>query len=147
MLCSKENSMEEKKTFLGRGWAFPPMFDFNNHTPVMVEEEEDIKQSLRVILSTASGERFMNPKFGCELSFLMFDSIDSILINRIKDCVSTAILNYEPRITLDALIIDVDNAYEGRVDIQIEYTIRKINVRTNIVYPFYFKEGTNVQNM
>jgi len=137
--------MEENSLFLGRGWAFPPRFDFENNSPVMVEEEEDIRESIRIILSTAQGERFMNPKFGCELSYLIFDSIDSILINRIKDFISTAILNFEPRITLDTVAIDSTNQFEGRVDILIEYTIRKINVRTNIVYPFYFKEGTNIQ--
>lgn len=139
--------MEDTNLFLGRGWAFPPRFDFEKNTPVMVSEEEDIRESLRVILSTAQGERIMNPKFGCELSSLIFDRIDSILLNRIKDSVSSAILNFEPRITLDDIRIEVANAFEGRVDLYLDYTIRKINVRTNIVYPFYFKEGTNVQNM
>jgi uncharacterized protein len=139
--------MEDTNLFLGRGWAFPPRFDFEKNTPVMVSEEEDICESLRVILSTAQGERIMNPKFGCELSSLIFDRIDSILLNRIKDSVSSAILNFEPRITLENIQIEVANAFEGRVDLHLDYTIRKINVRTNIVYPFYFKEGTNVQNM
>ncbi len=139
--------MEDTNLFLGRGWAFPPRFDFEKNTPVMVSEEEDIRESLRIILSTARGERIMNPKFGCELSSLVFDRIDSILLNRIKDSVSSAILNFEPRITLENIQIEVSNAFEGRVDLHLDYTIRKINVRTNIVYPFYFKEGTNVQNM
>jgi uncharacterized protein len=139
--------MEDVSPFLGRGWAFPPRFDFENNSPMMVAEEEDIQESLRIILSTAQGERYMNPKFGSELSYLIFDSIDSILINRIKDCISSAILNFEPRITLDNIIVDVTAGFQGRIDIMLEYTVRKINVRTNIVYPFYFKEGTNVQNM
>lgn len=139
--------MEEIDLFLGRGWAFPPRFDFDNNTPVMVAEEEDIRESLRIIFSTAQGERYMNPKFGCELSSLIFDSIDSILINRIKDSITSAILNYEPRITLDNIEVDVLSEFEGRIDVVVEYTIRKINVRSNIVYPFYFKEGTNVHTM
>ncbi len=139
--------MEEMNLFLGRGWAFPPRFDFDNNTPVMVSEEEDIRESLRIIFSTMQGERYMNPKFGCELSSLIFDNIDSTLINRIKDSVTTAILNYEPRITLDNIHVNVLSGFEGRIDVEIDYTIRKINVRSNIVYPFYFKEGTNIHNM
>lgn len=139
--------MRDLDLFLGRGWAFPPRFDFEKNTPVMVAEEEDIRESLRIIFSTSQGERYMNPKFGCELSTLVFENIDSNLINRIKDSITTAILNFEPRITLDNIVIEVPSGVEGRIDVLLEYTIRKINVRTNIVYPFYFKEGTNVQNM
>jgi phage baseplate assembly protein W len=139
--------MENNSLFLGRGWAFPPRFDFDNNMPVMVSEEDDICESLRIILSTAKGERYMNPKFGCELSSLIFDNIDSTLINRIKDYITTAVLNFEPRITLDDISIYIPTEHEGRIDVKLEYTIRKINIRSNIVYPFYFKEGTNIQNM
>jgi phage baseplate assembly protein W len=134
-------------TFLGRGWSFPPRFDLENNTAVMVEEDEDIRESLRLILSTSQGERIMNPKFGCILSSLIFDSIDSILINRITDTIRTAILNFEPRVTLDKVVVDVSKSYEGVVNVTLEYTIRKINVRSNIVYPFYFKEGTNIHTL
>jgi phage baseplate assembly protein W len=89
----------------------------------------------------------MSPKFGCALSSLIFDSIDSILINRITDSVRTAVLNYEPRVTLENVKVDTSGAYEGLVHLILEYTIRKINVRSNIVYPFYFKEGTHIHNM
>lgn len=113
----------------------------------MVEEEEDIRESLRIILSTARGERWMNPKFGCDLSSLVFDSIDSLLINRIKDAIGTAILNFEPRITLNEIDVDVSKGFDGMIVIALDYTIRKINVRSNIVYPFYFREGTNIQHL
>lgn len=139
--------MDDKNLFLGRGWAFPPRFDFEKNTPQMVEEEEDIRESLRIILSTARGERWMNPKFGCDLSSLVFDSIDSLLINRIKDAIGTAILNFEPRITLNEIDVDVSKGFDGMIVIALDYTIRKINVRSNIVYPFYFREGTNIQHL
>lgn len=134
-------------TFLGRGWSFPPRFDMINNMTYMVEEEDDIRESLRIILSTAPGERIMNPKFGCGLSSLIFDSIDSLFINRITDSVRTAVLNYEPRVTLESVRVDTSGAYDGHVHVMLDYTIRKINVRSNIVYPFYFKEGTHIHNM
>jgi phage baseplate assembly protein W len=138
--------MEDESLFLGTGWAFPPRFDFEKNTAVMVSEEEDIRESLRIIFSTALGERYMNPKFGSGLSALIFDGIDSIFLNRLKDYITSAILNFEPRITLDEINVEVVSIYEGKIDVHIYYTIRKINVRTNIVYPFYFKEGTNIEN-
>ncbi|MBK6265144.1 GPW/gp25 family protein [Marivirga sp. S37H4] len=139
--------MEEENSFLGRGWAFPPAFDAKSKKSVMAEEEEDIRQSLFIIISTTPGERIMNPKFGCDLISSVFDNIDSLAVNRMKDLIRTAILNYEPRITLHEVIIDTSQSFEGVVHITMEYTIRKINVRTNIVYPFYLKEGTNVTGM
>lgn len=139
--------MDLETNFLGRGWSFPPEFDTKLSSSVMVEEEVDIKQSLRIILSTAPGERIMNPKFGCDLMTTIFDSIDSLTINRIKDLVTMAILNYEPRITLHEVMVHVIDALGGKIQVELDYTIRKINVRTNIVYPFYLNEGTNVKGM
>ncbi len=139
--------MESNESFLGRGWRFPPTFDPRTKSSEMVEEGKDITQSLLIILSTIPGERIMNPKFGCDLMGTIFDSIDSLVINRIKDLVSAAVLNYEPRITLHEVIVNVLNAYEGKIEVELDYTIRKINIRTNIVYPFYIIEGTNVKGM
>lgn len=139
--------MEPENSFLGRGWAFPPSFDTKSKKSVMAEEDEDIRQSLFIILSTTPGERIMNPKFGCDLASCVFDNVDSLAINRMKDLIRTAILNYEPRITLHEVVVDTRDSFEGIVNIYLDYTIRKINVRTNIVYPFYLKEGTNVTGM
>ncbi len=139
--------MEEKESFLGRGWEFPPSFDLKQRQNQMVEEEEDIRQSLFIIISTVPGERIMDPKFGCELTFSTFDSIDSLAINRIRDYITSAVLNYEPRVTLHEILFDTSGANDGRLNITLEYTIRKINIRTNMVYPFYLREGNNIKGI
>ena len=77
----------------------------------------------------------------------VFRTIDNLTINKIKDVVYYAILNYEPRITLHTVEVIVEDVLEGRIKIKLDYTIRKINVRTNVVYPFYINEGTNVKGM
>jgi phage baseplate assembly protein W len=48
-------------TFLGTGWSFPPQFDLRHRGAVTVSEEEDIEQSLVILLSTHPGERVMQP--------------------------------------------------------------------------------------
>ena len=136
--------MDHKKSFLGTGWGFPPSFDYKKRSSHMASDEEDIKQSLFIILSTSHGERVMNPEFGCDLFSTLFDAVDSLMINRIKDYVRTAILNFEPRITLDNVLINSEDTLDGILKIHLEYTIRKTNIRTNMVYPFYLKEGTNI---
>jgi phage baseplate assembly protein W len=138
---------QEVKSFLGTGWSFPPTFDKGIHALKMVSDEEDIAQSLFIILSTTPGERVMNPEFGCNLSQIVFKALDETTRQEIISLVREAVLNYEPRISLEQVEVIYENPLEGLVHVVLHYRIRTINVRTNIVYPFYLIEGTNVTNM
>ena len=136
--------MASKKSFLGTGWSFPPTFEKELKSVSMVSDELDIIQSLRLILSTRPGERLTNPEFGCAIHEYVFDPINPTTKYLLKDSIEKAILYFEPRITLNQVIIESDRELEGIVDIKLEYTVRKINVRSNIVFPFYKLEGTLV---
>jgi phage baseplate assembly protein W len=139
--------MSHIKSFLGTGWSFPPSFDRERGTVTMVSDEVDIRQSLEIILFTSVGERVMRPTFGSTLQESFFDAIDSVSIDIMKDAIDQAILNFEPRVTLNELEIETSDINDGVLKINLDYTIRGINVRTNIVFPFYFKEGTNILGM
>lgn len=139
--------MDKNETFLGTGWSFPPTFDKNTKSVKMVGEDEDIAQSLVIILSTAYGERVMRPEFGSNLSLINFRSMDGNTINELRSYVEQSVLQFEPRVTLHSVDVNQDEIYDGVLKIKLDYTIRKINVRTNIVFPYYFKEGTNITGM
>lgn len=135
--------MEESNSILGRGWGFPISFNRGNNAVHMVQDEEDILQSLRILLSTIRRERVLLPKYGLDLVHMIFEPLsvtDAALLTR---KIEKAILDFEPRIDLENVdyIQDVEN---GRIDIMIEYTIRATNSRTNLVYPYYFTEGTDL---
>ena len=130
--------------FLGRGWAFPPEFDRNSRAPRMVEHEDDIRESLRILLSTTPGERIMRPDYGCGLRRLVFDVINESVLAEIQDLIRRAVLFFEPRITLESVEFDTGRAMEGCLDVLIDYSIRGTNTRSNLVYPFYLREGTHV---
>ena len=136
------NGSDSARAWLGTGWSFPP--DFNRHARdvTMVSEEEDIRQSLEILLSTAPGERIMNPAYGCGLKLLTFENINESTLTEIQDVVERAVLFYEPRIRVDTIEVDVENIYQGIITIHLDYTIRITNSRANMVYPFYFQEGT-----
>jgi len=136
--------MDESKTFLGTGWSFPPTFDKRSASVKMVSDDEDIKQSLRIILFTSYRERTMRPEFGSGLSDSIFDAVDSVTITILTDKIKQAIIEFEPRITLNNVTIATEELYDGKLNINLDYTIRIVNVRNNIVFPFYFKEGTNI---
>lgn len=140
--------MSVKKSFLGTGWAFPPHFGnaAGRGSVAMVDEEQDIHESLFIILSTTPGERIMQPTFGCGLKAHMFDELNESVVTEIRDAIERAILFFEPRISVNAIAMDESGALDGRLDIRIDYTVRGTNTRSNMVYPFYYLEGSNVPN-
>jgi uncharacterized protein len=138
--------MEGHKSFLGRGWSFPPAFSASAEGVEMIEDQQDIEQSLEVLLSTSIGERIMQPDYGCNLQELQFEPINSSMLGYMRDVVSDALLYHEPRIELLNLKItesDSAEAIGGKVLISIDYKIRGTNSRFNYVYPFYVKEAVD----
>lgn len=129
--------------FLGQGWSFPPTFTKGTNTVNLVKAEEDIKQSLMILLSTTLGERVMRADYGADLHQQIFEPMDAAFKPFVTDIIRTAIILYEPRINLDSVDVFIDQL-EGRVELTVNYTIISNNTRSNIVYPYYLTEGTNV---
>ena len=129
--------------FLGQGWGFPPTFTRGANTVGLVKAEEDIKQSLGILLSTTLGERVMRSDFGANLNQQVFEPMDAAFQTYITSIISDAITNYETRINLDSVDVFVDPR-EGKIELTVNFTIISSNSRANIVYPYYLTEGTNV---
>lgn len=136
--------MDKDTSFLGTGWSFPPEFS-RRGTVRMVSSDEDIHQSLMIILGTNLGERVMQPSFGCGLKSHVYDNINQSTVTVLKDLIARAILFYEPRVVLDAIDADRTHAYEGQLNFRLSYHVISTNARHNIVYPYYLREGTDVQ--
>ena len=136
--------MESKKDFLGTGWSFPPEFKKNNKAVVMTSDDADIKSSLEILLSTKIGERIMLPRYGCNMDELIFETLDRTLKTYVTELIKTAILYYEPRIDAEKIDITQGDDLEGELLVIIDYRIRSTNSRSNLVYPFYKGEGTNI---
>ncbi|MCB0401164.1 MAG: GPW/gp25 family protein [Flavobacteriales bacterium] len=135
-------------SFLGRGWSFPPTF--NNTTTMsveMVEKEQDIQQSLEILLNTTRGERIMLPGYGCDLMTFLFESVNDSKMHLLKEIIRSAIITYEPRIELNDVIVDYSDYLDGIIRIQLDYTITTTNTRFNLVFPYYKVEGTNIPQL
>lgn len=129
------------KEFLGRGWKFPVVVDPGTKKIAISEYEQDIKESIRIILSTSQGERVMRPDFGCGLHDLVFAPLNSGTITQVKNTVWEALTRWEPRIELINVEVFTEQSYEGKLLINIDYRVRLTNVQFNLVYPFYLTEG------
>jgi phage baseplate assembly protein W len=131
-------------SFLGTGWDFPPAFEGGPDRVRMVSDADDIRSSLRILLSTTVGERRMQPRYGCNVHRLVFEPADGTFQAYIKDLVKIAILYFEPRIILDDVRLEPE-PLEGRILLDITYTIARTNTRFNFVYPFYLTDGTEIR--
>jgi phage baseplate assembly protein W len=136
--------MSISKSFLGTGWGFPPQFSNTAGGVAMLSDEDDIKSSLEILLSTRQGERVMRPDYGCNLDELLFEPLTTTFKTYIKDLIATAILYHEPRIEVNKIDLDDSDELGGRIVISIDYTIRSTNSRFNFVFPFYKAEGTEL---
>jgi uncharacterized protein len=136
--------MDKLNSFLGTGWAFPPAFNRDTRTVDLVSDEEDIRQSLNILLSTSLGERVMQPRYGCNLNDYLFEPLNSSVVGYIKDLVEHAILFYEPRILAEKIEVTPQDSFdiiEGRFTISVEYSIPETNSRFNYVYDYYKNEA------
>jgi uncharacterized protein len=129
--------------FLGRGWGFPVTFGNQGRVVAMADAEEDIRQSLAILLSTHVGERVLNPTFGWKRDALMFEPLSTSFAAYLVREIETAILFFESRVKLNRVNFESEPDREGLVLIRLDYTIRTTNTRTNLVYPFYVDQATN----
>src|SRR4030095_12319059 len=118
---------QERKDFLGRGWARPVQLDPRTGLVSSVAYEEDIRQSILIILETAPGERVMRPNFGCGIHELVFTAVDSTAIQRVRSVVDEAMRRCEARIDVLEINVDEEATSEGKLLIELEYRVRKTN--------------------
>jgi hypothetical protein len=128
-----------QQTFLGRGWAFPGRIEDGD--VALVSAEEDVRQSIRIILATSPGERPMRPDFGVGLRQLVFAPLSQATISVIQYRVELSLTKWEPRIIVKQVSVRKDPDRQGVLLIDIGYVIRETNTFYNLVYPFYLEEA------
>jgi len=122
--------------FVGRGWAFPLGVDATGGI-ALVSGDREIEEAIRLILSTAYGERPMRPEFGCGVHDLLFAPADATTAGRVGYEVRMALARWEPRIDVVDVDVTVDEADAATLYIDIRYTVRGMNDPRNLVFPFY----------
>lgn len=109
----------------GRGWAFPPTFTVYPEGGVaMVEDQEDIRQSLQILFSTAPGERVMRPDYGCDLNSIMFENLGEDLLADIERKITESILRYETRVVLNSLQVTQSPGTPSQLIVSVSYRVR-----------------------
>ena len=135
---------DNSKKFLGTGWSFPPTFNRQLQGVEMISQEEDVRSSISIILCTITGERVRLPTFGCNLRPRLFDALNVANIALMEKYVHEALVLHEPRIKVEN-IFSTAFQEEGRLEINIRYSIVATNTRYNYVFPYYINEATNIE--
>jgi phage baseplate assembly protein W len=131
--------------FLGRGIAFP--LQARDGVLVMNEYDAQVKQSIRLILSTSKGERVMRPDFGAGLERFAFEPDNGLTAILVQQEVKEVLKKYEPRIEVLSVTVDsggkdsVAGERAGQMNITIVYRVKTTNSTGNLVYPFYIERG------
>ena len=84
--------------------------------------ETAIARSVRNLILTAPGERPFNPELGSQVSRLLFEPMDDITTEALKEQIENTINNFEPRVKLRQVIVN-PNYDNGEYDIAIRYDI------------------------
>lgn len=133
--------MNEKKNFLGNGWRFPVSVDKITGRIEECSYEENITESIKIILGTQKGERVMRPEFGCNLKSYAFSEMNYTVMSMIEEDVKNALITWEPRIIDIEVRCNMENSKSAVLLIDISYVVRSTNNPYNMVYPFYLNEN------
>ena len=128
-----------RRDFLGTGWKFPLRVNSRGGLPFSSHEQK-IDESIWILLSTAKGERVMEPDYGCGIHDYVFAPNNPGTRGAIAYEVQQALTRYEPRVDVTNLRVDAVPGQENQLLIRVDYRVRATNTKRNFVYPFYLTE-------
>ena len=93
-----------------------------NDDLIALKNEQAIARSVRNIVFTVPGDKFFNEDFGSRVSEVLFENIDNISANLIKQEIKQSITAYEPRVIL--LSVEVNPEFDNNeFNVKITYKI------------------------
>lgn len=106
----------------GRGLGFPPRVGPDGRF-VWSEGPPNIREAIQIILLTEPGERVRRPEFGGELRRFLFEPNTATTRRLIRDRIENALTAWEPRITVDSVVVDADAVDPGAAIATITYRL------------------------
>ena len=98
-----------------------------NDDLIALKNSSAIARSIRNIVFTQPGEKFFNPNFGSRISESLFENIDNVSADVIRDEIRNSIRNFEPRVNLLSVIV-TPNFDFNEMNVTIEYEIIGIDI-------------------
>ncbi|MEQ1502467.1 MAG: GPW/gp25 family protein [Myxococcota bacterium] len=111
-----------RKEFLGRGWRFPFGFDPAHGRVATSEYEQNIRESITLVLGTKPGERQMLPDFGCRIHEIVFAPNTRATATLVAHYVEDALGRWEPRIEVTKVESWPEST--GAVKVLVHYRVK-----------------------
>ncbi|MCT8341576.1 MULTISPECIES: GPW/gp25 family protein [Photorhabdus] len=115
----------------GRGWAFPPQFSSQTGI-IMAEGAEHVRQSMKILFLTETGERIMREDYGCGLNDYLFENISDELMARIQTHIEERVLRYESRAEITEIQVNQKMDWPNTLHIQVSYVLRGSEISQQI---------------
>jgi phage baseplate assembly protein W len=128
------------KEFIGKGWAFP-IVPGPTGALAWSEADDNVEQSLRILLMTRVGERVMRGDFGSRLGEMVFRPGSDQNLRAIEREVSSVILAFEPRAQVLDVAAEADAVDATQIIVSLSYRVKRTNTRESLVFPFYLVRG------
>lgn len=87
----------------------------------ILKDDVAIKNAVKNIILTKPGEKLYEPNFGSNVTQLLFEPLDFIILEEIKVEILRVIYAYEPRVKIEDVILNEVGDYQ--VDCTISYKI------------------------
>lgn len=100
-------SASEAGRLYGKGVAFPPRVGPDG-AMAWSEGETNVRENVRVILTTEPGERLRRPAFGAGLNRFLFEPNTVATRYSIQERIETALRQWEPRVRTESVVVEVD---------------------------------------
>ncbi len=114
------------------GMKFPPQVNKATGRFETVADNESIKESIRIILTTGKKERFIRPEFGCNILEFTFMDKNQAMLNLMMSNVERDLKRNEPRIE-NVKVTLADDSDEEKVFINVEYTVKDSKENENVL--------------
>jgi len=93
----------------GSGMSFPPRIGPDGRI-VWSQGEQNVRESIQVILKTEAGERVRLPEFGAGLGRYLFEPNNAATQSLIGNRIAGALARWEPRIAVESVEVAPDPA-------------------------------------
>jgi phage baseplate assembly protein W len=111
-----------RQNLYGKGLGFPPRVGADGRL-VFSEGEDNVRESIRLILMTEPGERVMREEFGCGLRQFLFEPNTVTTRQLIAERIRRAIDVWEPRVEVDDVVVESDQDDQRLVAVTILFRL------------------------
>jgi phage baseplate assembly protein W len=101
-----------------------------------LSDADAVKQSVINLVLTKHYERPFHPEIGCNVTALLFENITSVTALSIKRSIEDVIQNFEPRVQLQSVVVNVDPDANGY---NVTITFFVLNVRDLVTVDFFLE--------